>query len=96
MAATTIYKRLRGDWMRDGYIDDLSGRALEIIIVNGMSYDAELYDAPCGRPSWPDDCRLTLCTDGELRAWGKSTSFAPDSGEIDRIGRSFFSCKNPA
>ena len=85
----STYKVINGDWMRDGYIDNPIGRPgkLTIVIIDGKAYDAALYDVPCGRTSWPEDARITLCTtDGELRAWGKSTSFSPEDGEIERVG----------
>jgi hypothetical protein len=82
--ATRTY-RLRGDWMRDGYIDNLNRRReLEIIVANGKAYDPELY-------GYPDDAgRITLTADDCLEAWGASVSFSPDAGELNRIGRDVF------
>lgn len=81
---TTRAVRIKGDWMVDHQIDNLNrARHLDIVVVNGKAYDAGLYGAPI------DSGRLSLHGD-ELTAWGDDISFSPDSGEIDRIGRSVF------
>ena len=82
---TTQTYRLRGDWMRAGYIDNLNRRRqLEIIVANGKAYDPELY-------GYPDDAgRVSLTIDDRLEAWGTGVSFCPDAGELDRIGRDVF------
>jgi hypothetical protein len=79
--------RLRGDWMRDGYINNL-GRPdrLEIAIVEGRA-----YVAPEGRPELRDP-PLELDADDCIRHVGATGSgfFSPDTSEIERIGRNVF------
>lgn len=77
--------RIRGDWMHNGYIDNLNRqRRLEILVVAGKAYDPEMY-------GWPDDGgRMTLTADEEIQAWGNGVGFSPAPGELDRIGRQIF------
>lgn len=82
--ATRTY-RLRGDWMRDGYIDNLGRtRALDVLVMDGCAYDPDLYGLP------DDEGRMILTADDEISAWGASITFSPDGGELDRVGRHVF------
>lgn len=84
--ATKNYE-LRGDWMRDGYIDNLGrSRILSILVIDGVAYD-DARDFPALPLS---ECRLTLDADDCLSAWGAGVTFAPAAGELDRIGRAVF------
>ncbi|MEW6124975.1 MAG: hypothetical protein AB1698_20400 [Pseudomonadota bacterium] len=78
--------RISGDWMTDGYV---SGRGrLEIMVLDGKAYDPVVYDvSPAG---YEHEALISIEADDTLRAWGASTSFAPDNGEIDRVGRTAF------
>lgn len=77
------FEVIKGDWMRDGFLDG-RGR-LTVEIINGKAYDA---DAPRMIPD--KDRQVRLDADGCLRAWGQSTAFCPDSGEIKRVGGGLF------
>lgn len=85
---TQTYK-LRGDWMRDGYIDNLGRPSrMEIAIVNGRAYATDLD----GRPETRDP-PLELDEDDCIRHVGATGTgfFSPLTSEIDRIGRGVFS-----
>jgi hypothetical protein len=79
--------RIRGDWLINDYIDNQGRhRYLKIVVIDGIAYD-DTSDFPMISPS---DMRLKLDADDCLAAWGAGVAFAPDPGEIDRIGRSVF------
>lgn len=77
------FKVIKGDWMRGGFLD---GRGtLTVEVIDGKAYDA---DAPRMIPD--EDRQVRLDADGCLRAWGQSTAFCPDPGEIERVGEELF------
>lgn len=77
---------IKGDWMTDGVIDNLNRtRRLEIEIINGKAYAIDHTGQPDTR-----DGPIELTVDDQLMAWGASTSFCPDTGELKRIGRQHF------
>lgn len=83
-----IRKRIAGDWLVDGYIDNLGRqRCLELVIVGTKAYDADMYDF--GFPL--AECELVgHAHDDTITAWGASTRFSPDEGEIERVARECF------
>jgi hypothetical protein len=81
--------RIKGDFMDDGYIDDLAPRTLEIVIEGGKVYSAELLlGPPCGQSLAEQraNARLTIDVDGSFEGWGIGRTFAPDAGELARVG----------
>lgn len=73
------YHTIRGDWFDDGYRDNLHrGRRLEIAVQDSTLYATD----DCGRP----ETRLTTRPDGTLAGWRANLIFAPDAGELARIG----------
>jgi len=78
--------RIAGDWMVNGYIDNLGRkRALSIAVVNGRAYDLDYSGQPDLR-----EPPLTIDIDGAIEVGGGSVTFLPDAGEIDRVGRHLF------
>jgi hypothetical protein len=77
--AKLTHHRLTGMWMDSGYQRERG--ALEVTLIGKTLYDREVF-----RLAGPDDARLTVESDGELRGWGAGTTFAPDEGELARIG----------
>lgn len=88
MMATKIY-RLRGDWMRDGYIDNFPGesRQITVAVIDGRAYAVDRDGFPA---TW--DSPLELDLDDCIRHIGATGPgfFQPDESEIDRIGRDVF------
>lgn len=81
----TMTKTLKGTWMTDdGYQRDLVPPYLEIQVINGRAYDAEM--PPMARD---DVGPLRLDAAGNLRCWAASY-FSPDDGEVNRVGRHLF------
>lgn len=88
MEMTIQIYRIRGDWMRDGYIDNLDRRRMmEIAIVDGRAYATDMEGQPETR-----DPPLELDEDGAIRHVGAKGCgfFQPDDVEIARIGRDKF------
>jgi hypothetical protein len=87
--AMTITKRfiLRGDYMTDGgLIASLRPRKIDIAIIGGKAHDG--YGI-ISQPQIPlSDLRLTVDEHGYVNAG--TGGFLPDEGEIDRIGRQYF------
>ena len=72
MTTTMEQRRVYGDWLIDGFLDHVNySRYLEIVIVDGVVYDAELYGLP-------EDAGRVTARRGELLGWGSGVSFAPD------------------
>lgn len=84
---TTITRyRIKGDWLVNGFIDNLGrSRYLDIAVVDGTACD---FDT-AGRPD-PHFRPIKLVVGDELQGWGSEVSFAPDDGELDRVGRHVF------
>lgn len=80
MTASHTHKhRITGLWMDNGYQRD---RGCLWVFVSGRT----LYDLEIMRLAGPDEAKLTVESDGELRGWGDGTRFSPDDGELARIG----------
>lgn len=88
-AKTAYTKTIRGDWMDNGYLRTFGPRHLEILVIDGVAHDKDGYDLTPA--SHRHESRLTIDADDSLIGWGASTSFAPDAGELDRVGRDLFS-----
>jgi hypothetical protein len=70
-------KHIRGDWMINGYIDNLNReRRLAVEVIEGVAYDPHEYS----------DGRPLKIEDGEIWGWGASVSFLPDERELARVG----------
>jgi hypothetical protein len=79
IAMAERYHRLTGMWLDHGYQRERG--ALEVMILGSALYDREVF-----RLAGPGEALLTVESDGELRGWADGTRFAPDDGELSRIG----------
>lgn len=74
--------RIRGDWTRDGYIDDRDREPfLRIAIVGGQAYNVDMDGQPETR-----EPPIGIDADGALCPAGASVGFLPYPGQIERIG----------
>jgi hypothetical protein len=84
-----VIHRIFGDWLHNGYIDNHNcSRALEFAIVEGRPYVL----AACDRP----DLDAPIMATRGMLAWGGSMTFAPDPGEVERVGVLFPADQPPA
>jgi DNA-binding XRE family transcriptional regulator len=72
-------RKLSGDWMRDGYIDNLGRPSqFDVVVKDGRLYGVD-------HDGYVDEEPLTIRDDGEIEIGGAWT-FSPDDGELARIG----------
>lgn len=76
-------RRIKGDWMEDGYINNLGRpRRLEIVVIDGKGWVVNAYgylhDSGETTP-------VVLDADGAIPL-GAGWSFLPDAGELERVG----------
>lgn len=77
-------RRIAGDWMRNGYIENLGRPSrLEVVVIDGKGYvvDDNGYIANGGGELTP----VVLDAEGEIPIGGDWT-FSPDEGEMARAG----------
>jgi hypothetical protein len=74
----SLSARIRGDWMVNGYIDNLNRRRWIAVEVIG---DRAYLAAEEGDQTSP----LRLNVDGSILAWGAGVAFSPDAGEMERL-----------
>lgn len=75
---------IRGDWMDgEGFLTG-SRSPLLVYVIDGCAYDAVTYDTE-PREHREEAARLRVDRDGVIRGW-PGARFAPDTGELERVG----------
>lgn len=72
------YYRLTGTWMEDGCVHYALARYCDVQKVGDTLYQVDDHGER--------RCRLSVDRSGNLCGWGPGVEFAPDAGELARIG----------